>query len=76
MAGVLGTSRVASAASSRLIPHGHPPEELRRRLHITQCRQRIVNERVLDEMDGHRTTISEEVRKYEKSSREERTPED
>ena len=51
--GVAGRSRVASAASSRLMRTRHPAEELRRRRCVAQRHERVLHERVLDDMDRH-----------------------
>ena len=50
VAGRLGGEQQADA-------HRHPAEQLRRRGRVAQRRQRVVDERVLDDVDRHRFTI-------------------
>ena len=60
VAGVLGTCRVRASTAA---PADRSPsaEELRRRLHHAMPSRRILNKRMLDEMNGHGTTVVEEV---------------
>ena len=53
----VGTSRRASAASSTLMRRAVRAELVGRRARVAQRDQRVLDERVGDEMDGHGGTI-------------------
>ena len=53
--------------------HGHPPEELRRRGRIAERGERVMDERVFDDVDRHRFTIQSSAGHGKTSERTEGT---